>query len=422
MLSNSITNLVDQYHTAAKKYYNEALHMLQSQVESSALDTRTREDVTQILYMLKESKSQTPLTVEEALQLKPSDGLDKKLVVCSEDGARQIFDKGPPCFPVLVAESGHQQRITIDWFLDVLGTRSYLDIHDFGKNTKEQDRVPERMPSSKAINMFRGRQKGELQEGQNHPLNFLNLSRVKDNVVLTFLANRKDFKILELSREENGKREFRPESIDLDESTSFHLLASRGAVHLPHVDHHGVYTTVFNEEGHKLWLMWPGLGLDGLKEWRSTGQVPRNGIPIYIPPGYTLIQPPGTLHAPITITDCLMTGTMHWHSSQLLDILRYTKAEIEDPEMTNEPFSRQFIKKMTMILDLWQEGSKAYEWPPIESFNECRDILEWLKEGCDCHAMEDVTMATTHAVTTQCGETVDPRLEDFASIADLDSG
>jgi hypothetical protein len=376
-----MADLVGEYESVAKTYHKKAIDMLQKQLRSSKLNTRTREDVTQIVDMLKKSTLQKPLTAEEVLRLKPSDGLDKKLVVCSEDGARQIFDKGPPCFPVVVVESSTQQQITIDWFLDILETRANLDVHDFGKNIEKQGRVPERMPSSDAIDMFKSRQKGQRQKGprqkgQIYPVNFLNLSRVKDNVVPGFLANRKDFKILELSREENGKREFRPESTDLDESTSFHLLASQGAVHLPHVDHHGVYTTIFNEEGHKLWLMWPGLGIDGLKEWRSTGQVPQDGIPVYIAPGYTLIQPPGTLHAPITITDCLMTGTMHWHSSQLLDVLRYTKAEIEDPEMTNESFSRQFIEKMTMILALWRRGSKAYTWPPDKSLNECLEILE----------------------------------------------
>ncbi|KAI3572071.1 hypothetical protein IWW34DRAFT_795500 [Fusarium oxysporum f. sp. albedinis] len=420
MSSNSMADLVGEYVRVAQKYHGKAISVLRKQLEYSETNTRTREDVTQIVEMLEKCTIQKPLTAREVLRLRPSGSLSKKLVVCSEDDARKIFDKGPPCFPVLVVESSTQQHISIDWFLGILETRASLDVHDFGKNIKKKGRVAVRVPSSSAIDMFKSRQEMQRKGSQIYPLNFLNLNGIKDNAVPGFLANRKDFKILELSREENGKREYRTESTDLDESTSFHLLASQGAVHLPHVDHHYVYTTIFNEEGHKLWLMWPGLGIDGLQTWRETGQVPDGGIPVYIAPGYTLIQPPGTLHAPITVSDCLMTGTMHWHSSQLHNILRYTKAEIEDPEITNESFSRQFIEKMTIILALWRRGSKAYTWPPDEHLNECLEILEFSgsrtaaivikplqnAKRADVRAknarvMKDVTMVITHAVTTQ---------------------
>ncbi|SCN99821.1 uncharacterized protein FFB20_11009 [Fusarium fujikuroi] len=365
MSSKSGADLVSEYMRLARKYYEKSIAVLRKQLEYSEASTRTREDVTQIVAILEKCTIQKPLTAKEVLRSRHRGDLSKRLVVCSEDDAREIFDKGPPCFPILVAESPTQQRISVDWFLDVLETRASLDVHDFGKNINKKGRVAERVPSSSAIDMFKSRKETQLKGNQIYPLNFLNLNGIKDNAVPGFLANRTDFKILDLSCEENGKREYRTESTDLDESTSFHLLASQGAVHLPHVDHHYVYTTVFNEEGHKLWLMWPGLGIDGLRTWRHTGQVPDGGIPIYIAPGYTLVQPP---------------GTMHWHSSQLHNILRYTKAEIEDPDITNESFSRQFIEKMTIILALWRRGSKAYTWPPDEYFNECLDILEVMAE------------------------------------------
>ncbi|KAI3570813.1 hypothetical protein IWW34DRAFT_812157 [Fusarium oxysporum f. sp. albedinis] len=403
MSSNSTADLVGEYVRVAQKYHEKAISVLRKQLEYSETNTRTREDVTQIVEMLENCTIQKPLTAREVLRLRPSGSLSKKLVVCSEDDAHKIFDKGPPCFPVLVVESSTQQHISIDWFLGILETRANLDVHDFGKNIKNKGRVAERIPSSSAIDMFKSRQKMQRNGSRIYPLNFLNLNGIKDNAVPGFLANRKDFKILELSREENGKREYRTESTDLDESTSFHLLASQGAVHLPHVDHHYVYTTIFNEEGHKLWLMWPGLGIDGLQTWRETGQVPDGGIPVYIAPGYTLIQPPGTLHAPITVSDCLMTGTMHWHSSQLHNILRYTKAEIEDPEITNESFSRQFIEKMTIILALWRRGSKAYSGSRTAAIviKPLQNVRRADVQAKNARVMKDVTMVITHAVRTQ---------------------
>lgn len=122
--------------------------------------------------------------------------------------------------------------------------------------------------------------------------------------------------------------------------------------------------------------MWPGLGLQGLSSWRQTNQIPDGGFAIHIPQGWTLIQPPSTLHAPMTLEDCLMTGTMHWHSTHLLHILKQSKLEVQDPELTNEPMAGQFTTKMQAILDLWEEDNPAYTWPPREQLADCREILE----------------------------------------------
>ncbi|KAJ0129576.1 Glucans biosynthesis glucosyltransferase H, partial [Fusarium oxysporum f. sp. albedinis] len=123
MSSNSMADLVGEYVRVAQKYHEKAISVLRKQLEYSETNTRTREDVTQIVEMLEKCTIQKPLTAREVLRLRPSGSLSKKLVVCSEDDARKIFDKGPPCFPVLVVESSTQQHISIDWFLGILETR-----------------------------------------------------------------------------------------------------------------------------------------------------------------------------------------------------------------------------------------------------------------------------------------------------------
>ncbi|RMJ05262.1 hypothetical protein CDV36_014077, partial [Fusarium kuroshium] len=63
-------------------------------------------------------------------------------------------------------------------------------------------------------------------------------------------------------------------------------------------------------------------------------------------------------------------------STLLLDILKQTKLEVQDPGLTNEPMAHQFTKKMKAILDLWEKDNPAYTWPPREQLAECHEILE----------------------------------------------
>jgi hypothetical protein len=167
---------------------------------------------------------------------------------------------------------------------------------------------------------------------------------------------------------------------DLEECTSFHLLATKGAAHLPHIDRHGVYTTALNEEGLKLWVVWPNMALEQLqgyfpKNTQEKGNLPFPGIAVFLEPGDMLFQPPNTLHMPITLETCLMSGTMHWHTSHLRDILLYTKEAVEQPMVTNEAISVQFIPKMERLLQMWDEGSELYTWPPDSHRQECDNLI-----------------------------------------------
>ncbi|KAG6978487.1 hypothetical protein FocnCong_v011682 [Fusarium oxysporum f. sp. conglutinans] len=366
--------LITDYERKAKEYYEKAIEVLTKKQEASSANTRTREDTAIILDLLDSSMVQKPLTAEQVLNTDTWNGLEKDFVVCSEDDAGRIFDRQVPRFPILV---GPLTRTTgsIKGFLNAIDPEADIDVHDFGLDASADVHIPRTEKASDAIKMFED-------ENRIDPLNFLDLHILKDNPLPSFLRHRKDFKILEFSHAGKRKRASQQNAADLDRWTSFQLLASEGAVHLPHIDHHGMNTVVFNEEGHKLWLMWPGLGLDGIKKWRL-GEPLQGGLPVYVPPGYVLWQPLGTLHAPITITNCLMRGRMLLHSSQLLDILQYTKAEIEDPDITNETFCRQIHERMKGILGLWKKESdlaevcqKTFNWPPSGTQKECEKIYK----------------------------------------------
>ncbi|KAF5705808.1 hypothetical protein FMUND_11910 [Fusarium mundagurra] len=366
--------LVAVYEQKAKEYTQKANEVLNKKQEASSANTRTQEDTAIIRGLLNSSVAKRPLTAEQVLNTDSWNDLEKDFVLCSEDDAGRIFDRQIPRFPILIGPlTGTTGRIKE--FLNAIDPEADIDVHDFGRDVSVDFRDPRPVKARDAIKMFED-------ENRTDPLNFLDLHILKDNPLPSFLGHRKDFRILDYSQTRKRKRRSQQNAVDLDRWTSFQLLASEGAAHLPHIDHHGMNTVVFNEEGDKLWLMWPGLGLDGIKKWRL-GEPLKDGLPVYVPPGYVLWQPLGTLHAPITITKCLMRGRMLLHSSQLLDALRYTKAEIEDPDMTNETFCQQIHERMKGILDLWKReldlaevSQKTFNWPPSEAQNECEEIYK----------------------------------------------
>ncbi|KAM0350511.1 hypothetical protein ACHAPU_002990 [Fusarium lateritium] len=326
------------------------------------------------------------LTVDEALALDENDSLSTKIVVCSMADARRLFDVKPPLINVVVLGWDNSLGLSIDAFTSILLSRKSLDVHDYGlqmytysgKNMVPTGLQAKKKSSAEAIDLFR-----ERHASNGLPINLLNFGKAKDNMVPPAIAGRVDYQAIELTRADNGKSSGVSHSDDLQDCAKFHVLATTGAAHLPHVDRHGVYTTILNEEGEKLWVIWPGLGIEGLKRWRQTDELPAP-IGVYLEEGSILIQAPSTLHAPLTMHTCLMSGTMHWNTTQLLGILQATEAAIKDPGITNEGMAASFCQKMQVLLDLWNAGSATYSWPPESEYLECVRIIEWLKDGCNC--------------------------------------
>ncbi|OBS22879.1 hypothetical protein FPOA_09202 [Fusarium poae] len=342
---------------------------------------RSQDDFRTVLELLGKVSTGNIISGKDFLRMEPMEHSRNTLVLCNADQAKSICTRGPPSIPILVlpgsARKTAREKMRIETFLDGLEEKPEVDVHDFNK-PMEDGQVPVRMDSEKATKLFR-----ERMRGAGRPINMLNLGVTKENFYPECLLDNDDFGMFRLGRTaDNGKLE-KAAFVDIDNSEGFHLLGTKGAAHLEHIDRHGVYTTVFCEEGKKLWLMWPKVPLGQLSEG-----APSNGIAILIEEGSMLIQPPNTMHAPITLEDCLMTGSMHWHSSHLYDILRYTQAAIENPAITNESMARQFIPKMETLLNIWKRQPRRRSWPPDEDMDKCWKIIEWLKEwishGCEC--------------------------------------
>ncbi|KAF5651903.1 hypothetical protein F25303_3804 [Fusarium sp. NRRL 25303] len=302
---------------------------------------------------------------------KPKDSI----IVCTMAEAIEIFIKGPPTMPVLIVGTPNSRPLRIDTFLAWLACRDTLHVHDFSRPS-EEGRAPIALPSKDAKTLF------ETRDNVSGPaLNFLNLRGTKDDAGPECIKNMYDYKCIELSYADNGKIEAEVSVGDLDNSTRFQLLASTGAIHLPYIDRHGVFTTVLNEQGEKVWLVWPNLGFEVLKNWDEDDELPTALIAIHIEEGSYLIQPPSTLQAPVTVKASLMTGTMHWYSGHLLDIMQATCIINEDEKITNEDISDQFIPKMAKLLKLWRENKAPCSWPPLDQYAEAMTALDNLREG-----------------------------------------
>jgi hypothetical protein len=240
--------------------------------------------------------------------------------------------------------------------------------------------TPVREPSYNQPKVVTGEEAQRLFLETDLLINFLNLANTKDNPVPEMLDGLRAYKILKEISEDNlaGKRQTSSWT-DLSSCVSFHILAKAGVFSLPHLDHHGVITTATCDEGEKLWLTWPTLTDDELRVWQEgEEEAPAAAVPfpIYIRPGDVLIQPRGRLHAPYSITDVLMSGTMHWDSREMASVLRSSLLEVEFPSLTNEDPAKQFDEKIEQIDRLWQTSHSAYPWGNQEQYQEWSSNLK----------------------------------------------
>lgn len=291
-------------------------------------------------------------------------------ILCSQDDARRILDVSTPSLPILIPPEPHieHHRLSMAQYLSYLKTTPEIDVHDFNQERSDGHfDIPKRMESAAAIDLFEDASKG--------PVNLLNLGRYKQNPVPPCLSNLIPYQILESVKEqpESGKRTHVKLS-DLSECTAFHLCAKRGALSLAHMDHLGMMATIFNDDGEKLWPFWPGADPN---QWATSGELPSSPpCALYLYPGCTLIQPPGTIHAPFSMTDVLMTGTMHWDSRNLLQVMKLSKLSTEFGHVTNEGLPLEFLRKACLIENLWRRGDSTWPWPPPGQLEAYVQILE----------------------------------------------
>ena len=88
------------------------------------------------------------------------------------------------------------------------------------------------------------------------PINLLDVRAIRSKPFPWELEGVKHYGLLQERTNQSGLNNEVIAANDLSSRTSFALWGQAGTWSLPHIDHHGVYTAVLNEERQKLWLSW----------------------------------------------------------------------------------------------------------------------------------------------------------------------
>jgi hypothetical protein len=278
-----------------------------------------------------------------------------------------------------------------------------------------------------AINQWRASQDKEKISLENPPMNLLNITDVTPGhwpeglakyypLLVEAIAHTEGMIYEALHVEGNQDAEHgigKPTVLayhhsDIQKCTQFRILAQRGACSSWHMDNIGVYTfTVLegnsndaSEKDEDVVKYWPVFPMEHLnpqqqkearKEFGDMGIAwrpkPEGGIPVIaLTRGDMLIQPPGTIHAPITLTDCFFLGGMAWRKStfrQSLDIWDYL---VKHPICTNEPLPRQTQAILDYIKAAVHDAPEEFgyhESELVEFDEKCNEIYSRVSK-CGC--------------------------------------
>jgi hypothetical protein len=118
-------------------------------------------------------------------------------------------------------------------------------------------------------------------------------------------------------------------------------------------------------------------------QWATSDDIAAEPAPfaMYLQERDLFVQRAGTVHAPYSITDVLMTGTMHWDSRQLGQVLWQSIYERKYPKITNENSAKEFVSKLETIKKLWRDQNPTWPWGTEAELEEFTALLEEYKAG-----------------------------------------
>ncbi|KFY77674.1 hypothetical protein V499_03021 [Pseudogymnoascus sp. VKM F-103] len=296
-------------------------------------------------------------------------------------------------------------------------------------NRQCNDGAAENIPLQDAIQQWRTSQTSDVISLETPPMNLLNISDktvghwpeglAKDYQLLfeaideceSMIYRSLDERLVPLSEQDRGigKTTLMLFShSDIQKCTQFRILAHRGACSSWHIDNAGVYTFIVlegnidspdeePEDVVKYWPVYPTHHMNAQDEdaarvafskeginWRPK---PDGKIPVIaLTRGDMLIQPPGTIHAPITLTNCFFLGGMAWRKNTLPQTLNVWHYLMKNEICTNEPLPRQsqaildFIK--VAVHDAPEEH--GYRQNQLGEFDKICDEISGMVSRCGC--------------------------------------
>jgi hypothetical protein len=247
---------------------------------------------------------------------------------------------------------------------------------------------------------------------KNAPINLLNITDKTSGV--TPFAISKECKLLEEAcmyswGNHIGKQPLESTAADFSNCIQFRIMAQRGAVSGFHMDNCGVITWVTmealsdddDEAGRdtvKYWFIIPMHLLSSqekdqvMKDFAKHGKDWQPKLKCKLPSitlikGDTLIMPPGTIHAPITLTDCFMVGGMCMHPRSVKESLAIWQYLSRYKDCTNKFQPAQARAVLDYVHNLVHESPSrhGYTIGQLHDFDRlCDEISGRSSLKCDC--------------------------------------
>ncbi|KFY31683.1 hypothetical protein V493_00893 [Pseudogymnoascus sp. VKM F-4281 (FW-2241)] len=196
--------------------------------------------------------------------------------------------------------------------------------------------------------------------------------------------------------------------VDIQKCAEFSIAAQRGAVSGWHMDQNGVTTFLTLESNKpkskpgdevKYWPFFPmdhygveeqGIFRDEFKKYGEQWRPMLRGskIPVIaLVRGDTLVQPPGTIHAPITLTNCKLTGGMAWRERDMKRSMEEWLFLADNEGCTNEPLPQQTSEIINYLQPRvrFEPEKFGYRREELQMFEDvCKRLVHLAAAGKSC--------------------------------------
>ena len=324
--------------------------------------------------------------------------------------------------PIKIIDEGFNNRRpaqSMEGFIKMIERRSaandvLIDVQKLNMPLDEYAGV--QMHMQEAIKLIKSSLNGKPVSNENAPINLLNIHNakrgnwpegmVKEYTMLDDLVNICQAKLYEDMNDMEGQYSIGKSNMavkhhsDITNCGQFNLLALPGAVSQWHQDANGVHTYALaekrtddpNEAPDAVVKYWPSFPMYHLtpedqkialaqyaKDGTNWRPKPAGGIPlIALVPGMFMIQQPGNIHAPITLTACFMAGGMAWKENGFRESLKVMRFLAENKDCTNEEVPRQVQEILRLLANEIEADPTKYGFAS-NSPEDLKEFYESLK-------------------------------------------
>lgn len=250
-------------------------------------------------------------------------------------------------------------NLTIAAVLEYLSLCTTVDVQIYSDHMSAYGShpTPHKLSTSDARDMFNN-------PNQYGPVNLLDLTVLRQNSLPPCLEDNRAYTVFSFTGqgETAGKADQK-----FGNDGRYQIMASSGAISLPHRDVDGQTTALKMEEGLKIFLLHLNYTTQEFDKWKKGGAFvdpPGLVVPICLWPGDHLILPPGTIHSVYTIKPSLMTGHKLWFDQNMWTVPAAMMDDMRYTHVTNEDVTAETIDRLFRVVQLMDAGNKStyYNW------------------------------------------------------------